>query len=134
MFHAACNNTDNALVRRPSPSQVFGSFVVCKDRSVLEAVAASGAPVDGITLDGDVMRRKGTISGGFVNAARSKILTHKRVRLLLAGCTGAFRMLVGLSQHRYFLIGVGCGLIVGISTIRGVLVSWHCRKRRNSFV
>jgi chromosome segregation ATPase len=62
--------------------QVFGSFVVCKDRSVLEAVRQSGAPVDGITLDGDVMRRKGTISGGFVNANRSKILTHKRVRQL----------------------------------------------------
>lgn len=62
--------------------QVFGSFVVCKDRGVLEAVRASGAPVDGITLDGDVMRRKGTISGGFVNANRSKILTHKRVRPL----------------------------------------------------
>lgn len=75
---------------------MFGSFVVCKDRSVLEAVAASGAPVDGITLDGDVMRRKGTISGGFVNPARSKILTHKRVwhLCLHAGCAGAFQVLV----------------------------------------
>lgn len=59
--------------------QVFGSFVVCKDRSILEAVAASGAPVDGITLDGDVTRRKGTISGGYMNPGRSKVLTHKRV-------------------------------------------------------
>lgn len=47
----------------------------------MEAVQASGAPVDGITLDGDVMRHKGTISGGFINASRSKILTHKKVRL-----------------------------------------------------
>ncbi len=64
--------------------QVFGRFVVCKDRAVMEAVQASGAQVDGITLDGDVMRHKGTISGGFVNTNRSKILTHKRVRLQLA--------------------------------------------------
>jgi hypothetical protein len=60
--------------------QVFGSFVVCRDRSVMDAVAASGAPVDGITLDGDVLRRKGTISGGFINASRSKLNTHKTVR------------------------------------------------------
>lgn len=58
---------------------MFGRFVVCKDRAVLEAVQASGVPVDGITLDGDVMRHKGTISGGFINASRSKILTHKKV-------------------------------------------------------
>ena len=64
--------------------QVFGSFVVCKDRSILEAVAASGAQVDGITLDGDVTRRKGTISGGYVNPGKSKILTHKRVRGLVS--------------------------------------------------
>lgn len=54
--------------------------MVCKDRATLEAVAASGAPVDGITLDGDVTRRKGTISGGYINTGRSKILTHRRVR------------------------------------------------------
>lgn len=60
---------------------MFGRFVVCKDRAVMEAVQASGAPVDGITLDGDVMRHKGTISGGFINQNRSKILTHKRVSL-----------------------------------------------------
>lgn len=61
-------------------AQVFGRFVVCKDRAVMEAVAASGAPVDAITLEGDVMRRKGTLSGGYANPSKSKILTHKRVR------------------------------------------------------
>jgi chromosome segregation ATPase len=59
---------------------VFGRFVVCKDRPTMEAVAASGAPVDAITLDGDVMRRKGTLSGGYVNNARSKFNTYKQVR------------------------------------------------------
>eukprot|EP00879_Flechtneria_rotunda_P012761 GHRR01013325.1.p1 GENE.GHRR01013325.1~~GHRR01013325.1.p1 ORF type:complete len:1111 (+),score=537.85 GHRR01013325.1:324-3656(+) len=64
--------------------QVFGRFVVCKDRKVMEAVGASGAPVDAITLDGDVLRRKGTISGGYINTARSKILTHKKYKTLEA--------------------------------------------------
>jgi chromosome segregation ATPase len=59
---------------------VFGRFVVCKDRAVMDAVSASGAPVDSINLDGDVIRRKGTVSGGYVNKAMSKIITHKRVR------------------------------------------------------
>jgi chromosome segregation ATPase len=45
----------------------------------MEAVAASGAPVDAITLDGDVVRRKGTLSGGYVNNARSKFNTYKQV-------------------------------------------------------
>lgn len=45
----------------------------------MEAVAASGAPVDAITLDGDVVRRKGTLSGGYINNARSKINTYKQV-------------------------------------------------------
>lgn len=45
----------------------------------MEAVAASDSRVDAITLEGDVMRSKGTISGGYMNTARSKILTHKRV-------------------------------------------------------
>ncbi|WIA11815.1 hypothetical protein OEZ85_011905 [Tetradesmus obliquus] len=58
--------------------QVFGRFVVCKDRATMEAVAASGAPVDAITLDGDVVRRKGTLSGGYINNARSKINTYKQ--------------------------------------------------------
>eukprot|EP00878_Enallax_costatus_P007647 GHUV01008006.1.p1 GENE.GHUV01008006.1~~GHUV01008006.1.p1 ORF type:complete len:1195 (+),score=501.93 GHUV01008006.1:213-3797(+) len=62
--------------------QVFGRFVVCKDRSLMEAVAGSGAPVDAITLEGDVMRSKGTISGGYVNTSRSKILTHKKYKEL----------------------------------------------------
>jgi hypothetical protein len=65
------------------PLQVFGRFVVCKDRPTMEAVAASGAPVDAITLDGDVMRRKGTLSGGYVNNARSKFNTYKQVSLRL---------------------------------------------------
>ena len=56
--------------------------MVCKDRATMEAVRASGAPVDAITLDGDVMRRKGTISGGHIQNNRSKILTHKRVSSL----------------------------------------------------
>jgi hypothetical protein len=109
------NNTDGMPLRCASLSQVFGSFVVCKDRSVLEAVAASGVPVDGITLEGDVMRRKGTISGGFVNTARSKILTHKRVRhlCLYAACVGAFELLVYLCQHRRFLrMRVACRLLL----------------------
>lgn len=68
---------------------------------MLEAVRASGAPVDGITLDGDVMRRKGTISGGFVNANRSKILTHKRVSLLphvMTGCCYSTQFACALSS------------------------------------
>ncbi|KAF8071065.1 SMC3 [Scenedesmus sp. PABB004] len=74
------------VTRRLAPRRrsVFGRFVVCKDRATMEAVAASGAPVDAITLEGDVMRRKGTISGGYANAARSKILTHKRHKELEA--------------------------------------------------
>jgi chromosome segregation ATPase len=74
--------------------QVFGCFVVCKDRATMEAVAASGAPVDAITLDGDVVRRKGTLSGGYMNNARSKFNTYKQVgvqrRLAVVQVTVAF--------------------------------------------
>jgi chromosome segregation ATPase len=70
--------------------QVFGRFVVCKDRPTMEAVAASGAPVDAITLDGDVMRRKGTLSGGYVNNARSKFNTYKQVSHKTAGAVFCF--------------------------------------------
>jgi chromosome segregation ATPase len=45
----------------------------------MEAVASSGAPVDAITMEGDVMRRKGVISGGFSNPSKSKIRTHRHV-------------------------------------------------------
>lgn len=80
---AICSHLTWLFACCPALSQVFGRFVVCKDRGVMEAVAASGAPVDAITLEGDVMRRTGTISGGYINTARSKIHTHKRVSELL---------------------------------------------------
>ncbi|KAF6265896.1 RecF/RecN/SMC [Scenedesmus sp. NREL 46B-D3] len=80
--------------------QVFGRFVVCKDRATMEAVAASGAPVDAITLDGDVMRRKGTLSGGYMNNARSKFNTYKQVgRGPGAGRTGVWRRRQGRGER-----------------------------------
>jgi hypothetical protein len=59
--------------------QVFGRTMVCRSRAIAEEVAAGGE-LDGITMEGDLVRRKGTISGGYSNAARSKYKLFREVR------------------------------------------------------
>jgi structural maintenance of chromosome 3 (chondroitin sulfate proteoglycan 6) len=60
--------------------QVFGRTMVCRSRAIAEEVAAGGE-LDGITMEGDLVRRKGTISGGYSNASRSKYKLFREVRL-----------------------------------------------------
>jgi hypothetical protein len=63
--------------------QVWGKTMVCKDRTIAEKVAAGGR-LDAITMDGDLIRSKGTISGGYQDAQKSKIRSYHKVR----GCGG----------------------------------------------
>ncbi|GBF98156.1 hypothetical protein Rsub_10568 [Raphidocelis subcapitata] len=66
---------------RAAVMQVFGKTMVCQSREVAEKVAASGQ-LDAITLDGDLVRRKGTVSGGFSDPGRNKIGSHQKVKAL----------------------------------------------------
>ncbi|KIZ01960.1 Structural maintenance of chromosomes protein 3, partial [Monoraphidium neglectum] len=63
--------------------QVFGKTLVCQTREIAEKVA-SGGVLDAITLDGDLVRRKGTVSGGFSDPMRNKIGSHQKARTHLA--------------------------------------------------
>ena len=62
---------------------------MCKDRATAEKVAAGGR-LDAITMDGDLIRSKGTISGGYQDAQRSKIRSYHKVggRVLVEGLQG----------------------------------------------
>ncbi len=53
--------------------------MVCKDRATAEQVASRG-DLDAITLEGDLVSRKGSISGGFTDKTRSKITAAKQVK------------------------------------------------------
>jgi len=61
--------------------QVLGRAVVCRTRAVAELVAGGGR-LDAITLDGDLVSRRGALSGGYSDPARSKILAHQRAKAL----------------------------------------------------
>jgi hypothetical protein len=78
---------------------VFGRTIVCRSRAIAEEVAAGGE-LDGITMEGDLVRRKGTISGGYSNAARSKYKLFREVRR--GGKAAGWRALAGWQVSSVF--------------------------------
>ncbi|XP_020962796.1 structural maintenance of chromosomes protein 3-like isoform X2 [Arachis ipaensis] len=56
----------------PAFSQVFGRTVVCKNLDVASRVARTDG-LDCITLDGDQVSKKGSMTGGFYDHRRSKL-------------------------------------------------------------
>ena len=56
----------------PAVGHVFGRTVVCKNLDVAAAVGAETG-LQCVTVDGDQVGRKGTLTGGFVDAARSRL-------------------------------------------------------------
>jgi structural maintenance of chromosome 3 (chondroitin sulfate proteoglycan 6) len=67
--------------------QVLGRAVVCRSREVAERVAGGGK-LDAITMEGDLVSRRGALSGGYSDPARSKILAHQRAKALEAQAQG----------------------------------------------
>ncbi len=53
--------------------------MVCKNRDTAERVARAGR-LDAITVEGDLVNRKGALSGGYADPTRSKIRAHAKVR------------------------------------------------------
>jgi structural maintenance of chromosome 3 (chondroitin sulfate proteoglycan 6) len=85
----------------PAVRQVLGRAVVCRSRAVAERVAAGGK-LDAITIEGDLVSRRGALSGGYSDPARSRILSHQRAKALEAQAAGLAaeraRQLAGAEQ------------------------------------
>jgi structural maintenance of chromosome 3 (chondroitin sulfate proteoglycan 6) len=56
----------------PAVNHVFGRTVVCKNLDIAAAVGRETG-LQCVTVDGDQVGRKGTLTGGFVDAARSRL-------------------------------------------------------------
>ena len=58
-------------------SQVFGKTMMCKDVDVANRIAHRDN-LDGITMEGTQVSKKGVYKGGFHDVSRSAIQTKKR--------------------------------------------------------
>lgn len=66
-------------IYRPAMEQVFGKTMVCRNMDVAAQVARE-ASVNCVTMDGDEVRKKGTLAGGYRDPDRSKMHAAKRYK------------------------------------------------------
>ena len=70
---------DNIYLR--AFEQVFGKTLICKDLDVASDLAKSHG-LNGITLDGDQVSKKGTLTGGYHDVRSSRLDIIKTIKLL----------------------------------------------------
>ena len=65
----------------PGPrTQVFGKVMVCKNLDVATAVSRSSG-LNCVTMDGDQRDKKGTLTGGFIDASRSRLTAMAAIKV-----------------------------------------------------
>ncbi|GAB0488827.1 hypothetical protein MMPV_000037 [Pyropia vietnamensis] len=100
---------------RPAVEAVWGRTLVARNMAVAAAASRAHA-VDCVTLDGDMVNRRGAMSGGFVDARRSRLDAAASLRRAVAAASAAESALA--TEVRGPLRGVEAELATAISDLQ----------------